>query len=51
MSETNKGVIWAARFSPMGSSGIIPLSPQKQITPAETCGIFILQLDEPGLPE
>jgi hypothetical protein len=27
MSETNKGVIWAARFSPMGSSGIIPLSP------------------------
>jgi hypothetical protein len=26
MSETDKGVIWNARFSPMGSLKIIPLS-------------------------
>ena len=28
-----------------------PLSPQRQITPAASCGIFVFQMNEPGSPE
>jgi len=41
MSETNKEVIWDARFSPMGSLKIIPLSPQTKLLPQHAAGFLI----------
>jgi hypothetical protein len=44
MSETNKGVIWYARFLLMGSLKIIPLSPQNRLLPREAGGFLFYRL-------
>jgi hypothetical protein len=51
MRETNKGVIWKCKVLLPGSPRVIPLSPQRQITPSAKLGDFYFQFAESDLAE